>query len=65
MSEQESTCQFCSTCHFHTMKNMTPENRKIREIYCIEWPEKCEIYRAKLLKMPVSITLWPTGKLQV
>jgi hypothetical protein len=47
------------------MKNMTPANKRLMEIYCIEWPQKCAIYEAKATGKPVSITLWPTGKLQI
>ena len=64
MPEQESDCEYSETCHFYTMKNMTPANKRFKEIYCIEWPQKCAIYQAKATGKPVSITLWPTGKLQ-
>jgi hypothetical protein len=47
------------------MKNMTPANKRLKEIYCIEWPQKCAIHEAKATRKPVSITLWPTGKLRV
>ena len=46
------------------MKNMTPANKRLKELYCIEWPQKCAIYQAKVLRIPVTITLWPTGKLR-
>jgi len=65
MPEQESICQYRSTCHFYNMKNMTPANKRLREIYCIECPQKCAINQAKVLRIPVTITLWPTGKLEV
>jgi hypothetical protein len=64
MSEQESDCDYRNICHFWNIKNMTPSNQRLREIYCIEWPQKCAIYQAKAMGKPVSITLWPTGKLQ-
>jgi len=47
------------------MKNMTADSKRIKELYCVEWPEKCEIYRAKYVGNPVSITQWPTGKLKM
>jgi hypothetical protein len=65
MIEQDSECQFRSTCHFFSMKNMTPSSKRLMEIYCIEWPQKCAIYQAKAGGRPISITLWPTGKLRV
>ena len=64
MPEQESDCEYHKTCHFYNMKNMTQVNKRLKEIYCIEWPLQCAIYQAKAMGKPVSITLWPTGKLQ-
>ncbi len=64
MPEQESICQYLSTCHFFNIKTMTPVNKRLKEIYCIEWPQKCAIYEAQATGKPVSITLWPTGKLE-
>jgi len=40
MSEEENNCEYRKTCHFYNMKNMTPANKRLKEIYCIEWPEK-------------------------
>jgi len=39
MSEQESDCDYRKTCHFYSMKNMTPANKRHKELYCIEWPK--------------------------
>ena len=64
VTEQESDCEYRKTCHFYSMKNMTPNSRKLKGLYCIEWAQKCAIYKAKTGGKPVSITLWPTGKLQ-
>ncbi len=64
MPEYESNCPDRKTCHFYNMKNMTPANKRLVEIYCIEWPQKCVIYQAKATGKPVSITMWPTGKLE-
>jgi len=64
MAEQESDCEYRKTCHFYNMKNMTPGNRRLKEIYCIEWPQMCAIYQARSLGEQFSITLWPTGKLE-
>jgi len=64
MAEQESDCEYRKTCHFYNIKNMMPSNKRLKEIYCIEWPQKCAIYQARAAGKPVPITLWPTGKLQ-
>ena len=64
MTEQESDCEYRKTCHFYNMKNMTPANKRLKELYCLEWPLKCAINQAKTMGRPVSITLWPTGKLR-
>ena len=64
MPEEESDCDYRETCHFYSMENVTPHSRKLKGLYCIEWPQKCAIYKAKATGKPVSITLWPTGKLQ-
>ncbi len=65
MPGQESDCEYRKTCHFYNSKQMLFAERRLKEIYCIEWPQKCAIYQAKATGKPVSITLWPTGKLQV
>jgi len=58
-------CRFRTGCHFYNIKEMVASNLRLKELYCIEWPQKCAIYQAKATGKPVSITLWPTGKLQV
>ena len=47
MPEQESDCEYRKTCHFYNIKQLTPANRRLKEIYCIEWPKKCAIYQAR------------------
>jgi len=47
------------------MKNMTPANQRLREIYCIECPQKCAINQARASEKPVPITLLFTAKLQL
>lgn len=64
MPEDASNCKYRMTCHFYNMKNMTPHSKRLKELYCIVWPGKCAIYQAKATGGPVSITLWPTGRLQ-
>ena len=65
MPEGESDCKYRKTCHFYQMKQMTQHSKRIRALYCIEWPQKCAIYQAKATGKPVTITLWPTGKLKL
>jgi hypothetical protein len=65
MPELESDCQFRSTCYFFNIKTMIPSNKRLKEIYCIERPQKYAIYQVMAAGRPVSITLWPTGKIQV
>jgi hypothetical protein len=36
---------------------MTPANKRLKEIYCLESPKKCAIYETKATGKPVSITL--------
>jgi hypothetical protein len=57
MSEVESSCEYRMACHFYNIKTMTPANKRLKEIYCIEWPQKCAIYQAKTTGKPISITL--------
>ena len=64
-TDAESSCEYRQTCHFYQMKQMTPHSKRLKELYCIEWPQKCEIYQAKAMTKPVPITLWPTGKLNL
>jgi len=65
MPEGESNCEYREACHFYNMKQMTLHSKRIRELYCIKWPQKCAIYQAKATGKPVPITLWPTGKLKM
>jgi hypothetical protein len=59
-----SKCRFHDSCHFYNIPHMTPHSEQMRELYCIEWPEKCEIFVAKVTHKPVPINLWPAGKLK-
>ena len=61
--KKETTCQFRATCHFFNIARMTPHSEHLKEMYCIEWPERCEIYQLKTQARPVPINLWPTGKI--
>ena len=63
MSGEKSDCKYRDTCHFYNIQNMTPSNQRLREIYCVEWPQKRAIYQANATGKSVTIILWPTGKL--
>jgi len=65
MPEVGSNCNYRNRCHFYNIPHMTPANKRLQEIYCIEWPQKCAIHQLMATGKPVSITLWPTGKLLV
>jgi len=58
-------CKYQGDCHFRNIKEMNASNHLLKERYCEQWPEKCAIYQQKVLGKPVTITLWPTGKLAV
>ena len=56
-------CPYRDGCHFFNIRKMTPSNQVLREQYCHERPDKCAIFRQKKTGQPISITLWPTGRL--
>ena len=57
-------CPYNQGCHFYNIENMTPSNLRLKELYCLQAPEKCAIFQQRKTAKPVPITLWPTGKLQ-
>jgi len=57
-------CRYRTNCHFYNIKKMVASNLRLKELYCEQWPQKCAIYQARAAGKPVSITLWPTGKLE-
>lgn len=60
---ETSNCKYRETCHFYNLQSMTHNSRHQKKLYCIDWPEQCEIYQTKLGGRPVPITLWPKGKI--
>jgi hypothetical protein len=58
-------CKYQGDCHFRNIKEMNASTQLLKERYCEQWPEKCAIFQYKALGKPVTITLWPTGKLAV
>jgi hypothetical protein len=47
MAKQDSNCEYRKTCYFYNVKNITPDNKRFKEMYCIEWPPKCPIYQTR------------------
>ncbi len=62
---RRSSCPYRQDCHFYNIKQMSPNSQHLKELYCLEWPEKCQIHAARAAGRPVSITLWPAGKLKI
>jgi hypothetical protein len=58
-------CRLQGDCHFRNIEEMNASNLLLKERYCDHWPEKCAIYHSKILGKPISITLWPTGNLDL
>jgi len=58
-------CKYQGNCHFRNIKDMNAGNLLLKERYCDQWPEKCAIYHHKAVGKPISITLWPTGNLEL
>ncbi len=63
-TDKPAQCPYRTRCHFHNIEHMSPSNLRLKELYCVEWPERCAIFAAKRAGKPVSITLWPTGRLR-
>jgi hypothetical protein len=42
---------------------MVASNQRLKELYCEQLHDKCAIFQTKSVGRPISITLWPTGKL--
>jgi hypothetical protein len=62
--KKKQSCEYHQSCHFYSMRRMTPASRRLKELYCDQWPEKCAIYRQRRTGGSVAITLWPTGRLE-
>ena len=61
-TDNTCACRYKETCHFF---NITPKNdasNRLQELYCVKWPEQCLIHQKRRTGAPVTITLWPTGK---
>jgi hypothetical protein len=60
--EKDCTCRFRETCHFFNIGQKNGHSLNLLDIYCVKWPEKCQIHEKRRVGAPVSITLWPAGK---
>ena len=61
-SGNECTCRFRESCHFFNIAQKNGHSLNMLDIYCVKWPERCQIYEKRRVGAPVSITLWPAGK---
>jgi hypothetical protein len=58
----EGTCRYQQSCHFYNISRKNDSSSRLRELYCVKWPEQCKIHQTRHTGAPVPITLWPTGK---
>ncbi len=58
-------CRYRNGCNFFNIQEMVAANLRLKELYCEQWPQRCAIYQQRSVGKPVTITLWPTGRLQV
>lgn len=57
-----STCEYSSRCHFFNITEKNDHSSHVRELYCVKWPQQCQIFQTRKRGAPVPITLWPGGK---
>jgi len=62
-TESACTCKFSEDCHFFRISQKNAHSLNLLDKYCIKWPEQCQIHQKRRVGAPVSITLWPAGKL--
>ena len=58
----EGTCQYQQSCHFYNIGGKNGASIRLREVYCVKWPEQCKIHQTRRTGSPVSIVMWPTGR---
>jgi hypothetical protein len=61
-TEFTGTCRYQTSCHFFNIAQKNDHSTHLLELYCVKWPEQCQIHQKRKTGAPVSITLWPTGK---
>jgi hypothetical protein len=59
----KATCPFQRDCHFFNIREMVASTLRLKELYCQGMPSRCAIFQARAIRKPVTITLWPTGKI--
>jgi len=57
-------CRFSPYCHFYNIKKMTPNQLHLKNIFCLQWPQRCAIYQRLRAGKPVSRTLWPGSSIK-
>jgi hypothetical protein len=60
--EGASTCEYSSRCHFFNITEKNDHSSHVRELYCVNWPQQCQIFQTRKRGAPVPITLWPGGR---
>jgi hypothetical protein len=60
---QHSGCYYRERCHFFNMVGKTEHSAHLRELYCEQWPARCQIFQNRKTGKPIPITLWPAGTL--
>jgi len=61
-TEFTGTCRYQTSCHFFNIAQKNDHSTHLLELYCVKWPEQCQIHQKRNTGAPVSITLWPTGR---
>jgi hypothetical protein len=62
-TDSECGCRYAKRCHFYNMVGKNQQSQHLRQLYCQQWPQRCEIFQARTLGKPVAITLWPGGRI--
>ena len=41
--ERRGNCRYGQTCHFYNINQKNDDSSRLRELYCVKWPEQCNI----------------------
>ena len=58
----DGTCRYRQSCHFYNLGGKNNANLRLRDLFCVKWPEQRKIHQTRRTAAPVSITMWPTGR---
>jgi len=58
----EGTCRYKQSCHFYNIDQKNDRSARLRELYCVKWPEQCKIHQTRRTGGAVTITIWPAGR---